>query len=181
MRLRCYTVSAGVFRPPGFHSRPPGQGIAQNKCPKSPQFFIYSRGPATPDGSRATRHSFTCAKGQDRYRDDGDKDDSLPRQDYAPSYDDQETLSLSDDRLAGKEGTEATQNQCHENDKNRGNGMKLGALFVHRVGARLVSMSTRSSLMYTWAKRHAGNGQGSLETFECLTTGPATNHSTRGP
>ena len=82
---------------------------------------------------QTSRRSLT-QEGQDRHRDDGDKDDSLP-QDYAPSYGDQETSHLSDDRLAGKGGTEATQNQCHENDNNRGNGMKLETILVHRAGA----------------------------------------------
>ncbi|KAK8013747.1 hypothetical protein PG991_009340 [Apiospora marii] len=74
-------------------------------------------------------------EGPDRHRDDGGKDHSLPRQDKAPSYGDQETPPLSDDRLAGKGGTEATQNQRHGNGNDCGNGMKLETLFVHRAGA----------------------------------------------
>ncbi|KAK8013551.1 hypothetical protein PG991_009144 [Apiospora marii] len=74
--------------------------------------------------------------GQDLHRDDGDKNDSLPRQDKVPSYGDQATSPLPGDRLVGKGGTEANQNQCHENGNNRGDGIKLETLFAHRAGTR---------------------------------------------
>ncbi|KAK7928496.1 hypothetical protein PG985_005494 [Apiospora marii] len=99
-------------------------------------------------------------KGLDLHRDDGDKNDSLPPQGKGSSYGDREISPISDDRLAGIGGTEATANQCHENGNNHDNSIKLETLSDHRAGAKFG--------FYEYEKLtgvHMGN-KGTLATVE---------------
>ncbi|KAK8869121.1 hypothetical protein PGQ11_007699 [Apiospora arundinis] len=141
-----------------YPSYPERSPPAREKSHRSSSIILV--GPPFPMGVEQPGTRPLVQKGLDLHRDDGDKNDSLPRQGKASSYGDQEISPISDYRLAGIGGTEATANQCHENGNNHDNGIKLETLFDHRAGAKFG--------FYEYEKLtgvHIGN-KGTLATVE---------------